>query len=383
MGYGFGIGLQTGAGFRSDSREMMVQTREKSSSDFMQWLGVDMSIQVLMHLDDPSDLVRICAVSSSWRQFVIEHCICKKLLLRRFPAMCTNTNLVEDDNLIEPLDANGGTRWEWLKRNHKVYAFLAGGLSPVVAKECISEAICASSTDNYPEETIQNTLQSRDRVENPASYWSSKGQAHADVPERLVYKLASKLCLVSEIHLQPFQAYFQYGFPIYSSKNVRFRLGRSKFPTELEDDAAIVSFGHKAREDNFVWTYTSPEFAMAQDTCLQKFKLPEPVLCIGGILQVELLGRVQRQEIDGLYYICLSNVQAVGQPLVRPFDVELTDSTGECTLKYVPERENSELASASLRGKRLAASLLRTFVVRLLRREGRDHQANTSDQANA
>lgn len=40
-----------------------------------------------------------------------------------------------------------------------------------------------------------------------------------------------------------------------------------------------------------------------QESCLQKFMLPEPVLCIGGILQIELLGRVQTQEMDGLYYI--------------------------------------------------------------------------------
>lgn len=42
---------------------------------------------------------------------------------------------------------------------------------------------------------------------------------------------------------------------------------------------------------------------MKQENRLQKFKLPEPALCIGGILQIELLGRVQKQEMDGLYYI--------------------------------------------------------------------------------
>lgn len=36
---------------------------------------------------------------------------------------------------------------------------------------------------------------------------------------------------------------------------------------------------------------------------MQVFKLPRPVLCIGGILQVDLLGRVQTQEMDQLYYI--------------------------------------------------------------------------------
>jgi hypothetical protein len=128
---------------------------------------------------------------------------------------------------------------------------------------------------------------------------------------------------------------------------------------------------------------------------LQKFKLPEAVLCIGGILQVELLGRVQKQEMDGLYYIwsvshcfkappklgcyfhlfvhssyhcfasfsflhnqvvfvCLfvsyfllimfwcsvSHVQVVGRPLSSPFDIEINNSSGKCTLKYNPETQS-------------------------------------------
>lgn len=38
-------------------------------SDFMDWLGPDMSIKVLMCLEDPSDLVRLSAVSRSWHRF--------------------------------------------------------------------------------------------------------------------------------------------------------------------------------------------------------------------------------------------------------------------------------------------------------------------------
>jgi hypothetical protein len=40
-----------------------------------------------------------------------------------------------------------------------------------------------------------------------------------------------------------------------------------------------------------------------QENVLQSFKLPHPVLCIGGVVKVELLGRVQKQAMDGLYYI--------------------------------------------------------------------------------
>ncbi|KAJ9678577.1 hypothetical protein PVL29_020681 [Vitis rotundifolia] len=74
---------------------------------------------------------------------------------------------------------------------------------------------------------------------------------------------------------------------------------------------------------------------MAQENRLQKFKLTEPALCIGGILQIELLGGVQKQEMDGLFYICASHVQVVGRPLSEAFDVEIYDPSGKFTLKYL------------------------------------------------
>lgn len=40
-----------------------------SCIDFMQCLGPDMSIKILMCLEDPSDLVRVSSVSTSWRHF--------------------------------------------------------------------------------------------------------------------------------------------------------------------------------------------------------------------------------------------------------------------------------------------------------------------------
>jgi len=41
----------------------------KTKMDFIQWLGPDLSTKVLTYLDDPSDLVRVCAVSRSWYRF--------------------------------------------------------------------------------------------------------------------------------------------------------------------------------------------------------------------------------------------------------------------------------------------------------------------------
>lgn len=40
-----------------------------------------------------------------------------------------------------------------------------------------------------------------------------------------------------------------------------------------------------------------------QVDALQSFKLPRPVICIGGIVRIELLGRVQKQKLARLYYI--------------------------------------------------------------------------------
>lgn len=61
------------------------------------------------------------------------------------------------------------------------------------------------------------------------------------------------------------------------------------------------------------------DIIVKQENCLQAFKLPEPVLGIGGILQVELLGRVQRQEMDELYYIwsVSNNSQSLSLPAHR------------------------------------------------------------------
>src|ERR1044072_2760826 len=134
---------------------------------------------------------------------VIENGLCKLLCLRMFPEISSIARSIEVDNAIEPV-SNMPDSWECLKRNHKVYAFLPSGLTPM-AKNCISEAISASSTDNYPEESILNTLEPRHTTEFRASYWSSKGESDPSVPETLVYKLVSQLCLVTEIHLQPFQ----------------------------------------------------------------------------------------------------------------------------------------------------------------------------------
>lgn len=337
--------------------------------DFVQLLGHDMAMKIFMHLDDPSDLIRICLVSSSWRQFVIENYLSKQLCLKLLPEISSVTRAIESNNMIEPslLREHEYSEFQYLKRAFKVYAFLARGLNPFTRKDCLSEAISASSTDNYPVESIRNTLEPSDRLQDGASYWSSKGQSDPATPETLLYKLMANMCLVTELHIRPFQAYFQDGFPIYSAKAVRFRMGHCKFSQESMNDMDLsYASCHTSTDDKFTWTYTSPEFPMAQENCVQKFKLPEPVLCVGGFLKVELLGRVQTQEIDGLYYICISHVQAVGRPLLPHFDIEMLDQEGKCSLKYLSEADRRATSTGSHEAKNCGSSRLRRFTARLM-----------------
>ncbi|KAK9147741.1 hypothetical protein Scep_006498 [Stephania cephalantha] len=344
----------------------------ESSGDFVELLDKDVSLEVLSHLDDPSDIVRAALVSRYWRQCVIENQFCKKLCLRLFPEVSSAIHAIEVENLIDTKEANfgGSTALETSEKNHRVYAILTRGLAPNLKADCIKVAISATSTDNYPEESIQNTLEPRDRVGERASYWSSKGESDPAVPETLTYELVSKICFITEIHIQPFQAYFQYGFPIYSAKAVRFRMGHLKSPLDFESDILEeFAAGLRSPDDYISWTYVSSSFPMAQENCLQKFKLPQPVLCIGGILRVELLGRVQRQEMDNLYYLCVSHVQVVGRPLSPKFDVEVCRS-GKCALKYCPDSagcSSSVGASADEKGE---SSRFYSFTTRLMRRAG-------------
>nr|AFK39809.1 unknown [Lotus japonicus] len=311
--------------------------------DFLSFLDSDMSLKILMCLDDPVDLVRVSCVSRSWRHYVIVNSLCKQLCLRIFPQLSRVTRVVETNQhgLEETPEVGSSSSMEWLalQRDHRVYAYLARSFKSSVSMNCIAKTIVASSTDNFPQESIDNTLEPSDHIAGRYSYWSSNGQSNPNVPETLTYELASQICVVTEINIQPFQAYFQMGGPIYSAKSVRFKMGHINASLDASADEKIV------------WTYTSPEFPMTQENELQNSKLPEPVLCIGGILQVELLGRVQRQEMDGLLYICISHVQAVGSLLSPAFSVDILEPSGmfvlKCDRNYQPPATSEEESGAN------------------------------------
>ena len=46
-----------------------------------------------------------------------------------------------------------------------------------------------------------------------------------------------------------------------------------------------------------------------------RFEFPEPVLCVGGMLQIELIGRRTRQRVDERWYVALGHVAVEGAPV--------------------------------------------------------------------
>ena len=138
---------------------------------------------------------------------VIANGLCKKLCLRKFPQLSRAACVTELNKCgaKEPVEVGSSHSMELasLAREHRVYATLAHVCTSFPVGDCISEAISASSTD-HPEESIDNTLISlRD------SYWSSIGQSNPAVPETLIYKLVSELCVITEINIHPFKGMCQ------------------------------------------------------------------------------------------------------------------------------------------------------------------------------
>lgn len=140
---------------------------------------------------------------------VIVNGLCKQLCLRIFPQLSRVTRVVETNQhgLEETPKVGSSSSMEWLalQRDHRVYAYLARSFKSSVSMNCIAKTIVASSTDNFPQESIDNTLEPSDHIAGRYSYWSSNGQSNPNVPETLTYELASQICVVTEINIQPFQ----------------------------------------------------------------------------------------------------------------------------------------------------------------------------------
>ncbi|MCO5589284.1 hypothetical protein L7F22_043250 [Adiantum nelumboides] len=126
---------------------------------------------------------------------------------------------------------------------------------------------------------------------------------------------------------------------------VRFRFGYSRSSRPLWS-GLLDCFSQRGAMDDYVWTYVSPTFPMRQAIVLQTFELPKPTLCIGGICQIQLIGRVQTQQIDGLYYIGVNYVNVTGHPI--PFlKLDRVDEEGQYYFRRLSRAERNSSARES------------------------------------
>jgi len=319
---------------------------EEDTPSVVDRLDSGLAGRIFNYLDEPMDLAFLTAVSRSCRRIVVESRCFKDLCIRICPEVSSFNSVMEEDkkSIFGGPSSSKDFAWTNLNMEHRVYGKLAHELiKPPVEKTCICGHICASSTDNYPRESVIFTLDPRIKKNGRPSYWSSKGESSRDVSETLTYRLHKKLSVVHEVKIRPFQAYFQRGTPIYSANAVRFRFGYSISSPGIKSSVMDGSMSSDISPcEDYVWTYISQEYPMLQEDELQSFKLPRPVLCIGDILQVELLGRVQRQEIDQLYYICVCHVYVVGRPL-SSITFEVQGQPGQYILKYLGHQGHPEM----------------------------------------
>lgn len=157
--------------------------------------------------------------------------------------------------------------------------------------EILAEGVAESSADQ-PSQTIYQTLN-----HSRNDFWSSKGSASNQTHESLIYRLLDHACIVKQVIIQPFKAFFQHGLPCYAPQYV------------------TVSVGF--RQDQY--HFTSPPFPVVNTPTEQTIDLA-PLMIVGGFLKMDLYGRNTTQPGDNLYYTVLDRVKCLGLPITTFFN---------------------------------------------------------------
>ncbi|KAI0488364.1 hypothetical protein KFK09_028193 [Dendrobium nobile] len=290
---------------------------ERGGGDLLERLGPDLSAAVLRCLDDPTDLVRSATVSQSWHRFVITNGFCKKLCLRTTPEVSCFVRSIEVGGWSHAIKVgpNCSDHWQTLKSEHRIFAYLGHRIvSPRFFTEITMDSIAVSPSTDRIENMLRNTL----GLYMFSSYRFSKGKS------LLNFRLSCKFCVVHEIKMQ-LPEVFDFCEPISSPLEIlRFRLGHMRNENATPEESLL---------GNFVWTYVSPELSTIETDDFQSFKLQRPVICIDGVLQIEMVGRDPAYELPD---ICDSQVKAIVSPLAPAFDVNLLDRLGNSILLYFP-----------------------------------------------
>ena len=197
----------------------------------------------------------------------------------------------------------------------------------------ICDPLGASSQDHI-QENLGRTLSPQVRGRhNLFCYWSSLGSEDENSKEWVAYRLCHPLCVVSNIQIRPFRAWFQGHSPIYAPKRVSVGFGgipllptlhgRESYTIGLSGSGNSVCHINARRfekmeeerrnstDTNYegtggrnspYWATLTKEYPILQEDKLQTVHLPPQTLCVGRHLQINLHGRTQRQEADDQYY---------------------------------------------------------------------------------
>lgn len=164
-------------------------------------------------------------------------------------------------------------------------------------------------------------------------YWSSRPSKLSNTVETMTISLICSVSLIVAVSLTPYQAFFQPRSPTYAPLQVVVQI--------------LAPFGSNVY-------YTSEAFDIENVAKQQIFPLPKPVLCVGGVVQLVLIGRHQRQTIASdmdntfEYYTCLSHAAVLGSPL----DSCLIDATtsSEAAETHIRLVEPQTVSNTNLHG---------------------------------
>ena len=195
-----------------------------------------------------------------------------------------------------------GFSWDADGRAYVTYRVACADIS--WSTRLLARGVAASSCDS-PDQDIGCTLD-----DSSETFWSSSGSEVPPVDqsrgleaatsrqefETLTYRLQGP-CELRAVAVTFFRADFQMGAPVYPCEWAEVLVGAS--PSTLQP--------------------VGPRMPIRPSSELQVLPVWPPVLC-AGLLQVRLFGKPQRQLEDGLRYVAVLNVRAVGR-LLGPDEV--------------------------------------------------------------
>lgn len=228
----------------------------------------------------------------------------------------------------------GGARLAELCRNTGEAKRLVRCLYRAQDEQLAAEVMRSSSVDR-PEEEARHVLRpsaerrrERHRFHHP-TYWSSSGtlpeHAHFDPTsdvqsaerrdmdvegkrcvEWIELRLSTSVAVVEAVQIQAFRAHFQPNSPLYAPDEARIvRLLQMQ-----EVDGHGFADGS---EDRDVWEDQGNWHPVEPIDQVQTWSAGSKEACLGGCVRLELRGKPQKQEADGLHYVCLSRVRLFGR----------------------------------------------------------------------